>query len=315
MAPENLLAKEECCMTGRKRVAMKLFVFWGMLILLMSTVPVSAAKLKLSETSIVLIKGQKQQLSVNTKKTIRWSSANTRVASVSKSGLVRAKAVGKTAVTAKVGKTSLKCVVKVEQPVLNTTSATLQTGETLKLKLKKTTQEVTWKSNRIKIAPVNEKGVVTAMKPGQAVITATVLGKKYKAAVTVEKKELSGLFGATKKVLEKEVPTLKVYEKEDNYMEYQDGEYLMIDLRKVDGKLTVQSIQLFKEGLYTVFGCDLGMTKKACLKSIRKYTDDEIKDNGSFIMIGKPNGKFGMTEMDFEDGKLEYVRLSSFWAE
>ena len=68
---------------------------------------------------------------------------------------------------------------------------TLKEGETFKLQLKKKKKalSVKWKSTKKKVAKVNKKGVVTAVKKGKATIYATYKGKKYKCVVTVKKKE------------------------------------------------------------------------------------------------------------------------------
>ena len=49
---------------------------------------------------------------------------------------------------------------------------------------------VQWSSNKKKIASVNEFGEVTGLKKGKAVITAKIGKKKYKATVTVKKRQI-----------------------------------------------------------------------------------------------------------------------------
>ena len=78
--------------------------------------------------------------------------------------------------------------------------ATMEVDSTLKLKINESKNKTTWKSNKSSIASVKSDGTVTAKKEGQAVITATVSGKKYTCTVTVvdsnkasEEKSLSGL--------------------------------------------------------------------------------------------------------------------------
>ncbi len=62
---------------------------------------------------------------------------------------------------------------------------TLETGESLTLKITGTKQKVTWSSNKKAIAAVSSTGKVTAKKAGTAIITATVNKKKYTCKVTV----------------------------------------------------------------------------------------------------------------------------------
>lgn len=79
---------------------------------------------------------------------------------------------------------------------LNTSKKTLDVGKTLKLKVKNLNNKkakITWKSSKKKIASVNKRGVIKAIKPGKAIIKATIKQKGKKAialscAVTVKKK-------------------------------------------------------------------------------------------------------------------------------
>ena len=68
---------------------------------------------------------------------------------------------------------------------LNKTKATIDAGTTLQLKLKNTTETVTWKSSNTKVATVSKKGLVTAKKGGSVTVTATAGGKSYTCKITV----------------------------------------------------------------------------------------------------------------------------------
>lgn len=67
---------------------------------------------------------------------------------------------------------------------LNKKNITLEKGKSYKLKVKKYTGKVKWKSSKKKIAKVSKKGIVKAVKPGKAVITA--YGKKLKLKCKVK---------------------------------------------------------------------------------------------------------------------------------
>lgn len=69
---------------------------------------------------------------------------------------------------------------------LTKTSLTLYEGNTYSLKLTGTTKTVSWKSSDKSIATVSSKGKVTAVKAGQATITATASSKKYTCKLTVK---------------------------------------------------------------------------------------------------------------------------------
>jgi len=90
------------------------------LTLLMTLTPTkaqAASKVRLSNTKLtVLIGGMERQLTVyNTKKAVTWSSSKPKVATVTSDGTIKPKKEGKTTITAKVGKKTLKCKVTVEE--------------------------------------------------------------------------------------------------------------------------------------------------------------------------------------------------------
>ncbi len=132
---------------------------------------------------------------------IKWKSSNSKIASVSADGVVKAKKIGKCKITATTEDGGFKAVckikvtktVKVTSVSLNKTSATLKKGATLKLKAKikpknATIKDVTWKSSNTSVAKVSKKGKVTAKKKGTCYITVkTKNGKKTaKCKITVK---------------------------------------------------------------------------------------------------------------------------------
>jgi hypothetical protein len=73
---------------------------------------------KISSKSYAMMVGETITLSVlDTKKTVKWSTGNKAVASVDKKGNVKAKKTGETVITAKVGKSTYTCKVKVTKAV------------------------------------------------------------------------------------------------------------------------------------------------------------------------------------------------------
>lgn len=77
-----------------------------------------AATMKLNKSSLHLKKGGAYKLQVKGKgkKKVKWSSSNSFVASVSKSGKVKGKNAGVAIINAKIGKKSLSCIVIVAAP-------------------------------------------------------------------------------------------------------------------------------------------------------------------------------------------------------
>ena len=118
-------------------------------------------------------------------KTLTWSSNNEDIAVVNENGLVTAKAVGTTIITARAtdgGGAETSCNLIVKIPVtgieLNNTTATVEGGKTITLIATispddATNKAVTWSSSNTSVATVNQSGVVTARNVGTTVIKAT----------------------------------------------------------------------------------------------------------------------------------------------
>ena len=126
-------------------------------------------------------------------KSITWASSNTKIATVSPSGIIIANASGTTTITAKAkdgSKKTAKSIITVGIPV---TGVQLPKNLTIKKGVSKQIQAIVlptnasdkglvWKSNTPTIASVNNKGVVTGIKPGIAIITAKSLDGSSKTA-------------------------------------------------------------------------------------------------------------------------------------
>ena len=181
-----------------KKAAVILTIF----AMLISAVPVYAASVSISKKSVTLYIGQSTALKVKGQNgKVSWKSANPKVATVNKSGVVTAKKAGKTKVTAKVNKKTLTCnitvkkAVKVKKITLKK-NISLNVGESYTLKANispssAANKKVSWKSSNKSIAVVNAAGVVKAKRAGSATITATAKdgsGKKAYCKVTVKKK-------------------------------------------------------------------------------------------------------------------------------
>ena len=143
----------------------------------------------LSEDYLFLEKGQSYQIKATvqpddaTDKTVQWESSDASVATVDQNGTVNAIGSGKTNITASAGGKSATCAVTVVIPVtsieLNKTSLTLEKGtsETLKATVSPqdaTDKEVKWTTSDASVASVDQNGRVTAIKGGDATITASV---------------------------------------------------------------------------------------------------------------------------------------------
>jgi uncharacterized protein YjdB len=150
---------------------------------------VAVEGISLDKTEITLSKGATATLTATvtpanaTDPAVTWSSSATRYVTVDANGTLTAVKVGTATITAKAGKYTATCKVTVTTPAtsvqLNHSSATLRPLETLQLTLSAkpngaVVSDVQWTSSDPDIATVNENGLVTALKDGPAIITATM---------------------------------------------------------------------------------------------------------------------------------------------
>lgn len=168
------------------------------------TVPtVKVTGITLNKTTASVVKGKTVALTATvtpdtaTDKTIKWTTSNKNVATVSTDGVVTAVAAGTAIITATAAdgsgvKATCKItvtnpVIKVTKVTLNKTTASVVKGKTLTLTAtvtptNATNKNVTWKSSNTKIATVDGNGMVTAVAAGTATITCTAIADKSKSA-------------------------------------------------------------------------------------------------------------------------------------
>lgn len=171
-------------------------------------IPVPVVAVRLSPMSRDLTVGQTAQFTaepldaqgaVLTGRSVAWSSSRPNVASVNGSGLVTALSVGSAVITATIeGKSSVAAITVAAAPVasvgVSPSSATLVVGQTAQLEAQPrdasgqplSGRSVTWTSNRSDIATVTSTGVVAAVSPGTATITASSEGRSGTATIVVQ---------------------------------------------------------------------------------------------------------------------------------
>ena len=186
----------------------------------------SVNKIKISATKATVGVGETVKLKVSgTKQSVKWSSSNSKVASVS-GGKVKGKKKGTATITAKVKGKKLKCRVTVKNRIyLSKKSATVYVGKSLQLKVKGTSSKVKWYSSNQSIATV-KNGKVTGKKEGSATITAKVNGKslkcdvkvKVKRVVTVSKQKVDVRGSATIKVKLYEYASINCFVADSSYV-------------------------------------------------------------------------------------------------
>lgn len=165
------------------------------------TVKPAPTKVKLNKTKATL--GVKEKLTLKATvspskayTTLTWKSSKPAVAAVSSQGVVTPKKPGTAVITVRTknGKTAKATVTVKAAPkkvTLNKSGTVeLKKGKRLKLKAtlpKNTASALTWTSSKPKVASVDQKGNVRALKKGTAVITVkTFNGKTAKVTVTVK---------------------------------------------------------------------------------------------------------------------------------
>lgn len=170
-------------------------------------VRVKAAGITLSSATLSVKPGSTGTIIANVapadteNKKVTYTSSNTKVATVSSTGVVKGIKVGTAVVTVKTTdgtNISKTCLVTVENPVagvkLNKTKADVKVGKTVALKTTvspstATNKTVTWTSSNPSVATVSLTGVVTGKKAGKVKITVTTVSGKKTAVceVTVTK--------------------------------------------------------------------------------------------------------------------------------
>lgn len=173
------------------------------------TVKEPSASITLNHTSYKLGLGKKVQLTATvnnpnaTDKSVTWSTSNKKIATVTSTGRVTGKKIGKCVIRAVANDgsgvsatCSIRVVRKVTSVKLNRKTASVYVGNTFKLKKKikpsnATIKTVTWSSADNEIATVDSKGNVVGVAPGVVKIIATAKDGSNKAAaclVTVKEK-------------------------------------------------------------------------------------------------------------------------------
>ena len=158
-----------------------------------------------------------------------FTSSNTKVATVSSTGVVKGVKAGTATITASYGNAKATCKVTVKAPSVKFAkkTATVYKGKTTTLKATVTgvdAPKVTFTSSNPKVAAVNKTtGKVTAKAKGSAVITAKCGDVKVTCKVTVKnptltlnKTSASVKVGKTTKVTAKATPSGKVTYKSGN---------------------------------------------------------------------------------------------------
>lgn len=164
---------------------------------------VDVTGITLNKSALTMEIGQTYKLkaaitpSTATNKSVKWSSNNSSIATVSTDGVITAKSLGVAMITAETvdgGYTASCTVVVTKIPVksvkLDRTSIEMDKGEAVVLTAEispdtATNKSVTWSSSNNRVASVDSNGMVLAKSKGTAVIRVTTLDGGYTASCTV----------------------------------------------------------------------------------------------------------------------------------
>jgi len=159
----------------------------------------SSSDLTVGQTSQLLAEPLDAQGNVLSGRSVAWSSGRPDVATVSETGFATALSPGNAIITATVeGKSGVGAITVSPAPVasvaVSPTSATLIVGQTVQLEAQPRDasarrldgRTVTWSTNRPDVATVTSTGIVAAVSPGTATITASSEGRSGTATVVVQ---------------------------------------------------------------------------------------------------------------------------------
>lgn len=127
-------------------------------------------------------------------KIARFTSSNSRVASVNTYGQVTAKKAGNCKITARVTGAEASCQVTVKKTeiILNAATISMENGAVYVLRGSTSNgSRITWKSSKKSVAIINDNGKIEALKPGETMITASADGSKRTCRVTVKKPKIT----------------------------------------------------------------------------------------------------------------------------
>ena len=169
--------------------------------------PAPVAALEISQSVLGLMVGRSDRLSVVVKdsrghaltgRTVEWTSRAPRIATVNPAGEVSAVSAGSTEIVATVeGKSASVKVNVIEVQVVSVqvtpNSSAIKVGETIRLTAEPRDDRgtslagraISWASSKPAVASVSGDGSVTGLSGGNAIISATVEGKKVTAEVRV----------------------------------------------------------------------------------------------------------------------------------
>jgi len=166
----------------------------------------SSRDLTVGETVLLKAEPLDAQGNVLSGRSVAWSSGRPNVATVSSTGAVTALSPGSAIITATVERKAgvgaiTVAPAAVASVAMSPTSATLVVGQTVQLGAQPRDasgrrldgRTVTWSTNRSDVATVTSTGIVSAVSPGTATITASTEGRNGTSTIVVQAPGVSRL--------------------------------------------------------------------------------------------------------------------------
>ncbi|ABX42258.1 Ig-like domain-containing protein [Lachnoclostridium phytofermentans] len=159
-------------------------------------ITVKETKIALNSQKVSLENGETFRLSATTSdgSFVTYKSSKKSVAIVDDTGLITAMKPGTTTITVSANGTKSLCNITVKKPTIKLDRASIKVfrGQSYTLTASVSSRiPPTYKSNKKSVAIVDSNGTITAMKHGDATITATVDGVSTTCIVTVKQPEIS----------------------------------------------------------------------------------------------------------------------------
>ena len=204
----------------------------------------------LSKTETTLNIGGQETLSITAfvpayaSESATWTSNNTTVATVNKSGVITAKALGDAEITATIGEVEKTCTVHVVAVAVNSITLPAEANVTLgsSLQLNPTVDPseaaeqytITYSSNNEAVATVDANGLVSSVAEGDAVITATIEDKSAQITIHVVAAQMFSKVTDASTLAEKDTIILAtIYESNGVIAGARDGKKLTVLLNDV----------------------------------------------------------------------------------
>lgn len=209
--PENLLGEQEYFVRARTYIAddkKTYYSHWSESVSVTTKSKIALEKLTVTPDTAKVILNKTLQLQTtlepeNTSyKALKYSSSDPEIATVTQDGLVKGLKEGTVQITVRAFETDKKTVVNitVEKPFVATTGIkitnkeglTAETGKTLTMTAQvlpedATNQEIIWKTSDTSKATIDDKGVLTAIRPTEYVeVTASTKDGKFTAKYTLK---------------------------------------------------------------------------------------------------------------------------------